>query len=245
MLLLLVIFPVDIDMEITAEMPSEDEINDEDYSSDPIDAFLDDVNDFDSDDASSEDVFEDANNGGSDFLLNALHAWVAEHNIAEHNISSLMAILRHAYKDEKLPKDPRTVMKTPRHIETTKLNDGSEYWHQGLEKCLRLHFEGMTVDKTISLNMNIDGLPLFNSATKCFWPILANVYECPDLPPMAVGIFYGEKKPENAEIYFRPFVEECKNVLQNGLLINGRQLTVNIRCFICDSPARAFVKGNF
>lgn len=70
-----------------------------------------------------------------------------------------------------------------------------------------------------------------------------NVHERSEIAPMAVGIFYGEKNPENAQIYFEPFVAELKTILQNGIKINGFTLNVSIRCFICDSPARAFVKG--
>lgn len=79
-------------------------------------------------------------------------------------------------------------MKTPRSVEVTKMTDGSEYWHQGLELCLRNCFKDPSSDEIISINISIDGLPLFNSATKCFSPILFNVFEHPKISPMAIGI---------------------------------------------------------
>lgn len=177
-------------------------------------------------------------------LLSELRKWVGEHNITLRALTALLAILRSNFNDGTIPKDARTVMRTPTTLAVTQLNEeGAEYWHQGLDSCLRGQFHNLCAPETISLNINIDGLPLFNSATKCFWPILANVQEHPEIAPMAIGVFYGETKPDNAEIFFRPFVNECKEMLQNGLTINEYKLTLKIRCFICDSPARAFVKG--
>lgn len=181
----------------------------------------------------------------SSFILNSLRQWVAEFNITLRALRALLTILRIAFDSVDLPKDPRTVMRTPRTVSIVKLNNEATFWYQGLEVCLRQRFDKLSKDKTITVNVNIDGLPLFNSATKCFWPILVNVHEHPEMPPMAVGIFYGEKKPENVDIYFRPFVNELKHVLNDGLLLNGNRLTVRVRCFICDSPARAFIKGTF
>lgn len=170
--------------------------------------------------------------------------WVVDFNISHAALRALLAILRKSYKDVSLPKDARTVMKTPRSIETFKLGeDGAEHWHQGLATCLNMHFKNLAEDTAISININIDGLPLFNSATKCFWPILVNVHERSDILPMAAGVFYGEKKPENAAIYFKPFVDELKCLLDNGLVINGKRLSIKVRCFTCDTPVRAFVKG--
>lgn len=128
---------------------------------------------------------------------------------------------------ESLPKDPRTIMKTPRHVNTVKdANIGLEYWHQGVDKCLRMKFRKLAHDTTISLNVNVDGLPLHRSSLKSYWPILLNVHLRPDITPMAVGVFYGESKPEDAGEFFRLFVEELQHVLENSLRINGHQLTV-------------------
>lgn len=198
---------------------------------------------YDEDDEASEVNSIVYGEAQASYVLVALREWVVDYNISQRALRALIQILKIAYNDKKLPKDPRTIMKTPRSVEVTKMSDGSEYWHQGLEICLRNCFKDFSADKTISINLNIDGLPLFNSATKCFWPILFNIFEHPEISPMSIGIFYGERKPENAAIYFRPFVDEFKGILENGLIINGKQLTVVVRCFICDSPARAFVKG--
>lgn len=89
----------------------------------------------------------------------------------------------------------------------------------------------------------MDGLPIYRSANKNFWPVLFNIYEYPTIKPMAIGIFYGESKPQNVKDYLTPFVDEMGIILEHGIMLNGYKISVRIRCFICDSPARAFVKG--
>lgn len=101
----------------------------------------------------------------------------------------------------------------------------------------------MNNSQTISININIDGLPLFNNGTNQVWPILFNIYEKPEIDPMVIGIFYGRSKPKKVEEFLEMFVVDALPVLQDGLIINGFELKVNIRAFICDSPARAFIKG--
>lgn len=168
--------------------------------------------------------------------------WVLEYNISVRALRALLNILDSTPLE--VPKDPRTIKLTPRNVAITKMGENdAQYWHQGVETCLRAQLSNLSCDTAINLNVNVDGLPLFNSASKCFWPILINIAEYPRMPPMAIGIYYGVKKPENCSIYFRPFVEEMKMILRDGLIINGHKLSVEIRCFICDSPARAFVKG--
>lgn len=97
--------------------------------------------------------------------------------------------------------------------------------------------------RSISININIDGLPLYKNGTDQVWPILCNIFELPDLKPMIIGIFHGKSKPKYVEEFLKPFVDEAEPILRSGISINENLLTVKIRAFICDSPARAFIKG--
>lgn len=101
----------------------------------------------------------------------------------------------------------------------------------------------ITNPQFIEININIDGLPLYKSATDQFWPILVNVHKMPHIKPMIIGLFYGKKKPAKIEEFLKPFVDDIEPILRDGLTINGHKLSVKIRTFICDSPARAFIKG--
>lgn len=69
---------------------------------------------------------------------------------------------------------------------------------------------------------------------------------------MVIGIYCGYGKPRNIKDFLQPFVDEMKKLLVNGVRIYENnhseikktgKIDVKIKCFICDSPARAFVKG--
>lgn len=96
---------------------------------------------------------------------------------------------------------------------------------------------------SISINVNIDGLPVFNSYRTQFWPILFNIADLPTAKPMPIAIFCGNSKPTSLEEYLRPFVNELTDVLKNGVMVNGHKMYVRLRCIIWDSLARAFIKG--
>lgn len=115
---------------------------------------------------------------------------------------------------------------------------------------------------SIKLNFNADGLPIFKSSQRCFWPILGNIHgkkyfldklntfsfillyqDMPHIQPMIIAIWCGSKKPSDLNEYLFPFVNELKNLLVSGIDINENHLSIAVRCFICDAPARAFMKG--
>lgn len=130
---------------------------------------------------------------------------------------------------------------------TIKIGNG-HYWHHGLELCLKKCLSNRAAPDTISLNINIDGLPIYKSSKCELWPILCNIYEIPEIKPIVIGIYCGYGKPSDIVAYFQPFVDEMKNILSGNITIHDsnqeeRKIQVKIRCFICDSPARAFIKG--
>lgn len=60
---------------------------------------------------------------------------------------------------------------------------------------------------------------------------------------MTVAIWCGEGKPNELNEYLSLFVQELNHLLLNGAMINGRYITIRFRCILCDTPARAFIKG--
>lgn len=120
---------------------------------------------------------------------------------------------------------------------------GGQYWHFGLEEGLRCCFGEIQQSTTIEININIDGIPIYENGTAQFWPILFNVHRMSHIRPIIIGLFYGQHKPTKVEEFLDDFATEAAIVLQSGLSINGHHLTVKLRAFICDSPARAFIKG--
>jgi hypothetical protein len=178
-------------------------------------------------------------------MTEELRKWTCLFNISQSALKSLTSVLNKNLNLQ-LPTDPRTLMRTPKIVNIIEIdNGGGSYWHQGLEFCLRNCFKDLTRDISISININIDGLPLYKSSFTNFWPVLFNIAEYPYIQPMAIGIFCGDSKPHNVQQYLRPFVEEICPLLQNGIEVNGKKIIIRIRCFICDSPARAFIKGKY
>lgn len=123
------------------------------------------------------------------------------------------------------------------------------YWHNGLKEGLIVYLQNQSViPDNISLNVNIDGLPVYKSSKHQLWPILCNIFELSTLPPIVVGIYAGESKPKDLGSFLRMFVDEMSVLIKNNLEItqvDGTKKTVKvqIRAVICDSPARAMIKG--
>lgn len=66
----------------------------------------------------------------------------------------------------------------------------------------------------------------------------------PHIKPFIVAIWCGEAKPSSVNSFFSSFVAEYQNLFTDGININGHLIRIKIRCFICDTPARSFVKGS-
>lgn len=60
---------------------------------------------------------------------------------------------------------------------------------------------------------------------------------------MVITVWCGEGKPTYLNDFLGHFVNELNEVLENGISVNEHLITVFCKCFICDSPARAFIKG--
>lgn len=197
----------------------------------------------DDDDVEDDEITRNINFRGD------LRKWAVEHSIKHTALKGLMKILNERFgnkcgeSNNLLPDDPRTLLQTPQTVSILPLSSGSEYWHHGLANCLKHIFPTLDEPMTISLTINMDGLPLFNSSRLEFWPILFNIAEMPQVSPMVIGILSGKSKTKDLELFFAPFVEEMHDLMTNGLYIDSNKITVKIRCFICDSPARAYVKG--
>ena len=60
--------------------------------------------------------------------------------------------------------------------------------------------------------------------------------------PFAVGLFSGVSKPVDLNQYLRHFIDEYRQIQQNGFDCYETHLHLVIDSIICDAPARAFVK---
>lgn len=172
--------------------------------------------------------------------------WALTYGIDTVRLNSLLLILRnHGHKQ--LPKDSRTLLFTKRLTTgITKINSG-EYWHIGFKQGITEFLcSNPNYSHSLTFAINIDGIPLFKSSNKNFWPILAAVYKYPygivsDVFP--VGIFCGDSKPGSLAEYLEPLLEELGDLNYRGFSYG----TETFKCllngpYILDTPARSFVK---
>lgn len=95
--------------------------------------------------------------------------------------------------------------------------------------------------RTIHLTINIDGIPIFKSSNVEFYPILGLCKKL-DNTPFAIAIFCGCGKPDPIDIYFENFINEANLLKMNGVQYNNRNYKFVIDCFVCDAPARSYIK---
>ncbi|XP_067615227.1 uncharacterized protein [Eurosta solidaginis] len=117
-----------------------------------------------------------------------------------------------------------------------------KYLHIGLEKQLKkLPPYALLGYDAIVLDIDVDGLPLYKSSSETLWPILGRVVNISKIDVILIGTYLGKKKPFNVDTYLHDLTIEIKELKEHGLILNSRELKVEIRAFICDTPARSFM----
>lgn len=184
---------------------------------------------------------EEENDGTHTYNLQEnLRTWSVTHKPSISALNDLLKILNE--NGLKLPKDGRTLLRTY-DIQIKPMGHG-HFWYNGIKQSLENVVDFINIDKVpyIELIFNVDGMSLFNSTASEIWPIAFAIHGMPQIKPMFAAIFYGTGKPP-LELFLEDFIAELREVLKNGLFFNGKKLHVKFKCFVCDTPARAFLKG--
>jgi hypothetical protein len=137
------------------------------------------------------------------------------------------------------------VLQTPRNYEIKTSASGGNYYHFRIETGLHTYlqyYDILPTENRISLQFNIDGLPLFKSSNTELWPILCLLKNSRS-KPIIVGLYCGKKKPAELIDFLNDFIVELQRLLTYGIVFNGVRFTVLIDCFVCYAPARAFLKN--
>ena len=196
-----------------------------------------------SSDCDSEDY--DSSNCVDTKLQQDLRSLAVKHNITQTAIGDLLAVLQPSHP--LLPLDARTLLRTTYSGEIVAMG-GGEYLHfclleqicMAIDCGLRQSIDATGVNN-LTLAINIDGLPLFKSSSKQLWTILGMIQECSSTKPFPIGIFCGTGKPNSVNDFLDPLVDQLQSIEQ-GILHNGTQYSFAVGPFICDAPARAFIK---
>lgn len=141
-----------------------------------------------------------------------------------------------------VPKDSRTLLKTPRQIQTED-KCGGQYVYLGIEcsvvKIIARNIKFLESSNSVDLLVNIDGVPLFKSSNTQLWPIICRFS---DFDPFVVAVFCGVHKPNSVEDFLEDFLAEYTELQRKQITVNGHKIHVHIKAFVCDAPARAFLK---
>lgn len=200
---------------------------------------------------SAQTIKISSNSDETGFLL-GLSNWAMKNNITHKSLNDLIPLIKDRYPF--LPTDARTILGTPTSVQTIKLNNGEMIYFglaNGLSEKLKSGYvvSGNNVVQPnyynrpiIGLEVNVDGIPIYNSSSMEFWPILVRSKNLKNESPFAVAIFCGTGKPDTIDVFFKDFVSECLVILENGIKVADNEYGVEIRFFTCDAPARAFLK---
>lgn len=201
--------------------------------------------------SSDSDDPENSSTNTNDFLNNIhsgpnknpkkfLASWALENNISHKAFSQLLGWFSTGPDISNLPRDARTILKTPRECSIKTMSDGL-YTYCGIKSGLKKQFVKYGFTECM-LIFNIDGLPIQKSSKKTFWPILCRIHSLPLDSLFCVVIYYGPGKPPVQE-YLEEFVRELNTYLTEGLVFKeGVIVKVKVLAFCCDTPARAYIK---
>lgn len=183
--------------------------------------------------------------------VNELRVWAVESRCPALHLDKLLKILKRRLIPQ-IPQCSKTLLFTSAaqyKVDSIFDADGlqAEFSYLGIEKGLQVCVNpALHEDNIIELDFNIDGVKIKKSSPKTMWPILCKVNYNP-LPkiykPFAVLVFYGNGKPKDSLQFFEPFVRELNDLLKKGVSIKSHEFKIVIRSIICDTPARAQVKG--
>lgn len=196
----------------------------------------------------NEKAKDDTSNEARDDVAE-LRQWAIQSRIQHCHLDSLLRILRRRLIPN-LPATSKTFLKTESidyQIKEFRSSDGTiigEFVYlgiaAGLRRCVNKEIH---LTDVLDLQINCDGLPLYKSSAKQFWPILCKVYNIPDIyKPFPVAVFCGNEKPNNLNGYLNDFIKEINKLTLEGITIEDRIFKVRIMCFVCDRPARSFLK---
>lgn len=157
------------------------------------------------------------NNDPATSFKNKLQQWALKFYISHMAITALLLLLNTVLPFS-LPLDSRTLMGNLRQVEVREMG-GGEHPHFEVERAVRgiiseFKREGKNI-KEIKLIFNIDDFPLYKSTVKSLLLILCSELNGKSVYP--VGAFYGQSKPEDANEFLQPFVEELTDLIKNRL----------------------------
>lgn len=181
-----------------------------------------------------------------------LRNWALQHNITHVALSDLLKIIRTWLPFDNIPKDSRTLLRTPKCRDVYNIAGGEMFYFgvedhvrhridQGYEMRFQSNISDLNQNNVISITVGIDGLPISKSSNTQFWPILGYLGSQKE-DVFVIAIYCGKTKPVSANEFLDKFVVEMKELDNPGLVHEGISYSIRIRCIVADAPARSFIK---
>lgn len=162
-------------------------------------------------------------------------------------VTQLLRILRDEGHED-LPKTSNQLLGTKhcrpmKSLTSNRETDGT-YICIGIKNALRkVICPDIYTENTISVQLHIDGVSIYNNSSFQVWPIALKVHHRDyESKPVTIALYGGDSKPHSANNYLRDLVEEANDYILNGLILNEVKYSFEIFCMVADSPARAFIK---
>jgi len=97
-------------------------------------------------------------------------------------------------------------------------------------------------EEKLKISFNIDGIPLFKSSKLQLLPILGVIKNFPGMSPFAISVFCWTAKPKPLDRFLNDFIVELNHLVTHRFRSGKDHFFIEIHSFVCDAPARAFLK---
>ena len=174
-----------------------------------------------------------------------------KHKWSHDAFRDMLCLLNEQDSVPALPRDPRTLLGTPRRVNVKNLNaDGSQqYYHFGLTQCLGVVLkkwpECLQDGVTLDLQLNMDGLPVANSNRANVHPILGRIIHRPHFQSavFCIGVYFGKHtKPNDSHMLMSEFNDDFQAHKDTGYVVGDKRVFLNIAAVICDRVERDLIK---
>ncbi|KAJ8676138.1 hypothetical protein QAD02_011924 [Eretmocerus hayati] len=146
---------------------------------------------------------------------------------------------------DELPKDARTLLRTPSTPLVTKPIGSGSYAHYGLRKALIEQFECVKqrhIPRELGITVHVDGVTISKSSRSELYTILGKIDDCEQFTEsFIIGAHHGVGKPEDVHEFFADFLNELTDLNVNGFEYHGVLYRVFLKKISADTPAKNFL----
>ncbi len=170
--------------------------------------------------------------------------WSVANGINRKARNEILHIIRNFDREDqkKLPRDFRSLFTnylSPTF--STFDDDDEEFVYFGIKKKLnhpgvfRPLLEQINIRETCVFEMvlHVDGLPIFHSSRREFWPILGKIFQT----IFIIGVYFGVGKPRDTNNLLKDVVSEIIELEKDGICINGKRYAFRLKFISADAPA--------